>query len=221
MPTCTIALTFNLTPTLPLTPPLTLSLTPSLTPTLTPTLTLILTLRPPQLECCKQSICSFCLADYVLKRSPSVGDETASLKPVLQASLKPILPAGVACPQCTTVNKTRSQSLRRLEAGDETERMYVTSPKTSQHLAALQRRDAPSSPLKVSCPSRGVALHPLLPNLPSPPPSHSSPCSYGEDPYVPSLSWHPKMSPHPPPPTRIPSQPLLNGELFMLVAGGR
>ncbi|KAL1525110.1 hypothetical protein AB1Y20_019982 [Prymnesium parvum] len=93
-----------------------------------------------ELECCKQSVCSFCLSEYVQKRTASA---------LASDHRKPVLPAGVACPQCATVNKTRSQLLKTLEAGDVPERAYVTSPKTSQQLEELtSRREQPASPLK-------------------------------------------------------------------------
>jgi len=104
-----------------------------------------------EIDCCKQSICSFCLTEHVSKRMQLGG--VAAPPATDGVYRKPMLPAGIPCPQCAQVQKGRAQTLRTVEGLDEVRVPYVTSPSTSQHLEEISSRREHSngalSPLKV------------------------------------------------------------------------
>ena len=101
-------------------------------------------------ECCRQSICMFCLSEHVNKRAHAKGIETTPVEGIYR---KPMLPAGIPCPQCAQVQKARAQMMRTLEGADDVKVPYATSPGTSQHLEEISSRrefsSGSQSPLKI------------------------------------------------------------------------
>lgn len=110
-------------------------------------------------ECCKQSICLFCLSEHIDAR---VHDKGLALAPADGENRKPTLPAGIACPLCAQVQIHRAQVLRTVGTDDDVRVPHVTSPNTLQHLAEISSRrnlaTSSLSPLKIGDDFQTMAL---------------------------------------------------------------
>ena len=111
-----------------------------------------------ELPCCKQSLCSFCLHEYVQKQQGKLGhaNEAASIKPAAPTTgAGEFLPEGIACPQCASPTKGAPLQLLLLSNGQEASARYVDSPRTRAEMERVHKAQAAksaksgNSPLKV------------------------------------------------------------------------
>jgi len=110
-----------------------------------------------ELQCCKQTVCSFCFAEYLQQRGGIVPRDNSGRSLTSAAGArggKVVLPRAIACPQCAVVSKGAPQELRLLEGADEPRVSYVESPQTRAQLNRVASDRSSSgiihtSPLKV------------------------------------------------------------------------
>jgi hypothetical protein len=103
-----------------------------------------------EMPCCKQSLCTFCLHEYVAKQQakhqPSSNDAPGDALTVPTArrarglaTAAALLPEGMACPQCASKNKAPLH-LKLLQNGEEASTRYVDSPRTRAEMDRVQQK---------------------------------------------------------------------------------
>ena len=102
------------------------------------------------MPCCKQSLCTFCLHEYVAKQqakhqpssSGAPGDGLTVPTTRRARSLgtaAALLPEGMACPQCASKSKAPLH-LKVLQNGEEASTRYVDSPRTRAEMDRVQQK---------------------------------------------------------------------------------
>jgi hypothetical protein len=103
-----------------------------------------------EMPCCKQSLCTFCLHEYVAKQQakhqPSSNDAPGDALTVPTArrarglaTAAALLPEGMACPQCASKSKAPLH-LKLLQNGEEASTRYVDSPRTRAEMDRVQQK---------------------------------------------------------------------------------
>jgi hypothetical protein len=107
-----------------------------------------------EMPCCKQSLCTFCLHEYVAKQQakhqPSSNGSSngapgdALTVPTARrarglATAAALLPEGMACPQCASKSKAPLH-LKLLQNGEEASTRYVDSPRTRAEMDRVQQK---------------------------------------------------------------------------------
>ena len=103
-----------------------------------------------EMPCCKQSLCTFCLHEYVAKQqakhqpssSGAPGDGLTVPTTRRARSLgtaAALLPEGMACPQCASKSKAPLH-LKVLQNGEEASTRYVDSPRTRAEMDRVQQK---------------------------------------------------------------------------------